>query len=179
MRILLAMAGAGPTTTAELSAQLDDVPPATLYRHLNALHKGGVIEVAEERRVRGATERRFTLPAGRANLGPADFAAATPDEQLRWFATFLAGILDTYGRYVRAGAGDPVRDGVGFREVVLQLSDQELADMGAAINAAVVPFLANAPADDRAPRLLATILVPVRPLPAPDASHSAAPEGDR
>lgn len=174
MRIILALAGGGPATAREIAERVPDVPPATLYRHVNTLLAGGVLAVAGERKVRGATERRFELHTGAASLGPADLAAASGEDHLRWFASYLAGLLGAFGRYVDRGTPDLARDGVGYREVVLQLSDEELARMAAALNAALLPFATQPPAEGRTPRLFATVLVPVEPAPNP-ASKPTAP----
>jgi DNA-binding transcriptional ArsR family regulator len=163
MRIILALAGSGPATAGELAERIPDVPTATLYRHVNALRAGGVLAVAGERKVRGATERRFALHPGAASLGPADLAAATREDHLRWFATYLAGLLGAFGRYVDRGVPDLARDGVGYREIVLQLSDEELGRFAADLNAAIVPYVTQPPAAGRTPRLFATVLMPADP----------------
>lgn len=168
MRLIEALGAGVPMAAAQLLERMPDVPPATLYRHLNALRQGGIIAQATgpgqrptgERRTRGAVERRFILRPGAASLGPADLASATPEDHLRWFASFVASLLGAFGRYVARGTPDLARDGVGYREVVLQLSDAELASMGAALNAAVMPFAVNVPAEGRTARLFATILLP-------------------
>ena len=172
MRLIVALGAGTPLTAAQLQVQMPDIPPATLYRHLNALARGGIVAVADEsrsrpvkRRTRGAVERRFVLHPGAASLGPADLAAATPGDHLRWFASFVASLLGAFSRYAAAGTPDLARDGVGYREIVLQLSDDELARMAAALNAALMPFVANLPADGRTARLFATILMPAGPGP--------------
>ena len=167
MRIILALAGAGPATSGEIAERLPDVPPATLYRHLNLLRRGGVLAVADERKVRGATERRFILHPGAAEIGPADLAAASRDDHARWFASFLAGLLGAFGRYLDRGRPDFARDGVGYREVVLQLSDAEVAELSVALNTALMPFVTQPPMKGRTPRLLATVLMPVDPAVEP------------
>jgi DNA-binding transcriptional ArsR family regulator len=167
MRLLLALAGGGPATAAQLAARLPDVPPATLYRHLGLLRRGGILAVAEERRVRGAVERRYVLPPGAASLGPADLAGASRDDHLRWFATFLAGLLDAFARYLDRGDPDLARDGVGYRQVILHLSDPELAEMSAALNTMLVRFAGQPPAEGRTPRLFATVLVPAAAVAGP------------
>ena len=171
LRILLAMAGMESATAGELASFLSDIPPATLYRHLNALHRAGILRVADERRVRGATERRFTVGAGQASIGPEDLARATPDDHVRWFAMFLAGLLDTFGRYVRRGKPDLVRDMVAYREAVIQLSDAETIEMSRALSQALMPFLTLAPSPERTPRVLATVLIPVEPKSGHDAQQ--------
>ena len=174
MRLIVALGLGVPMGAAQLQERVPDVPLATLYRHLNALQRGGIIAVADEpeprpageRRARGAVERRFTLRPGAASLGPADLADATPDDHVRWFASFVAGLLGAFGRYVAGGTPDLARDGVGYREIVLQLTDSELGSMAAALNVALMPFAANLPAEGRTARLFATILLPADPKPA-------------
>ena len=166
---------------AQLLERMPDVPPATLYRHLTVLRQGGIITFADEpgpreageRRTRGAVERHFVLHPGAASVRPADLAAATPDDHVRWFASFLASLLGAFSRYVAAGPPDLVRDGVGYREVVLQLSDAELVQMSVALNAALMPFVVNPPGDGRSARLFATVLLPADPTPAGHATGSA------
>ena len=163
MRIITALAAA-PMTASDLAEHMPDVPPASLYRHLNALRRGGILAVAEERRVRGATERRYILHPGAANLTPADLAAATPADHVRWFAGFTASLLGAFARYVAAGPADYARDGVGYREVVLNLDDREFLDMALALNVAMAPFATKPPGDGRQPRIFATIVLPAEPV---------------
>jgi DNA-binding transcriptional ArsR family regulator len=181
MRLILALGAGVPMAAAQLLERMPDVPPATLYRHLTVLRQGGIITFADEpgpretgeRRTRGAVERRFVLRAGAASLAPEDLASATPDDHLRWFASFLASLLGSFSRYVGAGVPDLARDGVGYREVVLQLSDDELVQMSIALNTALMPFVANVPGNGRTARLFATVLLPADPVPAGHINGSA------
>ena len=61
LRIVHAMRGGRTLTTAELGARLPDVSKAMLYRHVELLATGGVLEVAGERRVRGDQAVPFLL----------------------------------------------------------------------------------------------------------------------
>ena len=60
IRILLALVDR-KLTPLQLGEQLADVPQATLYRHLNKLMQGGLLEVIEERPVRGTVEKVYGL----------------------------------------------------------------------------------------------------------------------
>ncbi len=53
MRILQALFDTDPMTTGQLRERLPDIPPATMYRHIAVLVDAGVLEVGDERRVRG------------------------------------------------------------------------------------------------------------------------------
>lgn len=175
MRIVQSFLGGLELTTRDLRDRLADVPPATLYRHLNALAKGGVLDVVDVRKVRGAVEKRYALPGGTEVFTETDLAAMSPAEHLRLFTSFLAGLLGTYARYLDRERIDLVRDGVSYRAVTLQLSDAELyrllADPGYLPQA-----LANESRADRRSRLIARIVMP-DDTPPGAAQHQAANDG--
>ncbi|WP_433653595.1 helix-turn-helix domain-containing protein [Micromonospora zamorensis] len=173
IRILRAVAGTRLTTQA-LIELLPDVPQATMYRHLATLVKAGLVEVVEERKVRGAVERVYALPAQGATLDPTSLATATPEDHARYFTAFVSSLLSEFSRYLARERIDFVADGVGYQQLVLHLTDAELGEFAAGLNALVGPLLANKPGNGRTSRLLATVLLPTdrptadRPAPADD-----------
>src|SRR5438128_445211 len=60
------MRGGRTLTTARLCALLPDVSKAMVYRHVDLLAAGGILEVVDERRVRGAAERHCRSTAAAA-----------------------------------------------------------------------------------------------------------------
>ncbi|WP_064743433.1 helix-turn-helix domain-containing protein [Actinomadura rifamycini] len=172
LRILRSVAG-GRRTTREIAALLPDVPQATLYRHLAALAKGGLLEVTEERRI--GQERVYTMPPGGAVLGPEELAAATAEDHGRYFTAFVSSLLADFSRYLARDEIDLVADGVGYQQAVLHLDDAEFAEFARGFAELVGPLTANEPGGGRTPRLLATVLMPVAP---PDDPAEEAPAGD-
>ena len=159
LRIVLAVAGRR-MTSGELAAVLPDVPKATLYRHIATLAGAGVLAVAEERSVRGASERVYVLAEGAGVVSPDALAAMTPEEHLRAFTVFVGGLLADFSRYLERGDPDLVADGVGYRQVPLWLTHQELAELGGRLGAALAPVAGNGPAPGRRRRVLSTVMVP-------------------
>lgn len=160
LRVIQALAGGRRLSPGELAAELDDVPTASLYRHIKTLADAGVLAVVEERPARGTPQRVYALVEGAGNLSPEALAQATPEDHLRYFAVFLSGLLDSFGRYVKSGDVDFVADGVGYRQVPLELTDQEFAELAGRLNAAVAPVLGNAPGPGRKRRMLTTVVLP-------------------
>jgi hypothetical protein len=111
--------------------------------------------------VRGATERRYRLAT--TALASLDLAGATPEEHLRSFVTFVATLIDDFAAYVARGTADYRRDGVGYRQIPLQLTDAEFRRMATAISAAVAPFAALPASPKRSARVLSTIVMPAVP----------------
>ncbi|MEU1243865.1 helix-turn-helix domain-containing protein [Micromonospora parva] len=159
IRILRAVAGTRLTTQGLLEL-LPDVPQATMYRHLAILVKAGLVEVIDERRVRGAVERVYALPARGATLDPAALATATREDHARYFTAFMSSLLSEFSRYLTRERIDFTADGVGYQQLVLHLTDAELGEFAAGFNALVGPLLGNQPGGGRIPRLLATVLLP-------------------
>jgi DNA-binding transcriptional ArsR family regulator len=176
IRILRTVAG-GRRTTHDLVELLPDVPQATLYRHLATLVEAGHLEVVETRKVRGTAERVYALPKDGSRLDPAALAAATPAEHERYFTAFVSNLLSEFSRYLERDRIDYVADGVGYQEIVLQLSDAELAEFAAAFQALVGPLINNKPGEGRVPRLLATVLLPTDRPAAGDGDPSPQQKG--
>ncbi len=147
-------------TPRQLSEHLPDVPPATLYRHLRQLLKAGLVRVAGERPVRGTVEKLYT--AGQRPLINAEQTSQMSTEaHARAFAQFAMGLVQDFERYLAHGTPDLTRDGVGYRQVVLHLSDEELVRLAEALQNAVVPFVGLPPTPERRARAFSTILLPL------------------
>lgn len=160
MRIVMALAGR-ELTAQQMAETLGDVPPATLYRHLNRLTEAGVLVVASERRVRGTLEKAYKLGSQGAMIDPQQFAAMSREEHLRYFTTFVATLLDDFSRYMKNP--EPINiltDGFGYQKFPMELNEEEFIEVAQGINAAIVPHLSNPPASGRKRRIFATIVMP-------------------
>ncbi|MCP2324164.1 DNA-binding transcriptional ArsR family regulator [Hamadaea flava] len=177
IRILRSVAGAR-VTTRELVGLLPDVPQATLYRQLTVLVNSGLLEVVEEHKIRGAVERVYALAAS-ATPDAAALAAATSEDHDRYFTAFMSSLLAEFSRYLQRERIDFAADGVGYHQIVMHLSDAELAEFAADFSALVGPLLTNTPGDGRQPRLLATILLPAGPQVGTSAEASSGEEEER
>lgn len=160
LRILQVFIGQHALTARRLAELLPDVPQATLYRHLGTLTENDVLQVVEERPVRGAIERSYALPDSSATLVAADLDGAAPAEHLRYFATFLGALQGEFTRYLGRGEPDLAADGVGYRMAALHLTDAEFAAFMDELNDLVGRAAANPPAPGRRRRLLARVVLP-------------------
>jgi hypothetical protein len=160
LRIVQAFLGERALTTADLRSELPDVPPASLYRHVALLVDAGVLAIASERRVRGATERTYFLRLAAARIGLRELRSMSVDDHRQAFMAFVAGLLGDFDRYLDRGPPDLLHDGVSYNLAGLWLDDAELIDAATEIQAVLEPLLANAPREGRKRRLLATVLLP-------------------
>ncbi|MFH8385849.1 helix-turn-helix domain-containing protein [Kitasatospora sp. NPDC018058] len=163
LRIVHAMGGGRLLTTTQLCARIPESSKATVYRHIDLLVAGGILEVAEEQRVRGAVQRHYRLRQDRAVISPETIRSLTPDDHRRAFATAMTALLAEFNAYLDREQADPVADQVGYRQHALWLSPTELDQLIRELRAAIVTRLANRPSPEREQYLLSPIHFPMEP----------------
>ncbi|KZM69603.1 helix-turn-helix domain-containing protein [Nocardia terpenica] len=160
LRIVQAFLGDRTLTTAGLSAELGDVPPGSLYRQVARLVDAGVLEVVDERRVRGTVERTYRLRLAATAITADQLAAMTPEDHRRAFLAYIAGVLVDFDRYLDHGDIDFTRDGVGYHTAGFWLDDTEFAEFVTELGRVIAPRLTNRPAPGRKRHILRTIHLP-------------------
>ncbi|MFJ7496595.1 helix-turn-helix domain-containing protein [Streptomyces sp. NPDC097727] len=160
LRVVHALRGGRILTTGQLCALIPDASKATVYRHVDLLAAGGILDVAGEQRVRGAVERRYRLRQDHAGIDAETARALTPQDHKRAFAAAAAALVAEFGAYLDRDGSDPVDDLVGYRQHAIWLSRDELVGLIGAMQAVIAPLLANEPTPERARYLLSPILFP-------------------
>ncbi|WP_072753342.1 helix-turn-helix domain-containing protein [Rhodococcus maanshanensis] len=163
LRIVHVMRGR-TLTTAQLCERIPDVSKATVYRHIDLLSAAGILEVADERRVRGAVERHYRLRQDPVVIDSDIVASLTADDHRRTFAVAMATLLAEFNAYLDRDP-DPTADLVGYRQHAVWLSEDELVALIADLQRVLIPRLNNLPADDRDRYLLSPILFPAEESP--------------
>lgn len=160
LRIVQALLGDRELTTGQLRLELPDVSAATVYRQVGHLAAAGVVEVADERRVRGTVERRYRLRPAAASVDEETLAMMGPEEHRQAFAQFVAGLLADFDRYLDGdGRPDLPRDQVGYRQNALELTDDETAQLLAELQDVLGRWRGLGPGPGRSRRLLSTVLL--------------------
>ncbi|MGK5741792.1 helix-turn-helix domain-containing protein [Micromonospora sp. URMC 103] len=172
LRVVHALRGGRMLTTGQLCDRMPDVSKATVYRHIDLLHTGGVLEVAEERRVRGAVERAYRLRQDRASIALGTMESMSADDHRRAFAAAMAALLAEFNAYLDREHADPAGDLVGYRQHAVWLSRDELVSLIGELRQVLLPRLANTAAPGRAQYLLSPILFPVEEAQGRDPSGS-------
>lgn len=160
LRVIHALLGGEELTTSDLAARLPDVPTASLYRHVARLVDAEVLTVVSERAVRGTTERTYALDVTASHVGPDALATMSREDHRRAFTAFTAGLLGQFGRYLEREDVDLARDRVGYRQVALWLTDEELDEMLGELRETVARRSGHRPGPGRVRRTLATVVLP-------------------
>ncbi|MFE3055797.1 helix-turn-helix domain-containing protein [Nocardia sp. NPDC059239] len=167
LRIIHALSGGRLRTAGELCDRMPDVPRTSVYRHLALLTEGGMLEIGDERRVRGAVERSYRLRPDRPTVSPDVSSVMTSEDHRRGFAAAMAVLIAEFNAYLDRADADPVADSVGYRQGTVWLSPEELDTMLIGFRDIVAPLAANKPGPGRRPYLISPILFPGEEPPSP------------
>jgi DNA-binding transcriptional ArsR family regulator len=165
LRIVYALSGGCVRTTADLCASLPDVPKTTVYRHVGLLAEAGVLEVADEQRVRGAVERHYRLRRDRTVIDPDAGASMSLDDHRNGFAAAMAALHAEFNAYLDRPGADPFADQISYRQGILWLSEDEITEMAGEVRAVFAARAGNEPAPGRRPRLMSLIEFPTEEPP--------------
>jgi len=161
LRLIQAFNPGDRLTAHQLAARVPDIPPATLYRHLGALVRGGVLAVVQVRPVRAAHEKVYALVEGGANVGPTESRAAAPADHLRHFTVFLGLLRGDFDRYLaKHPRPDLAKDGVAYYQFPVYLTDAEHRRFIKALKALLGPIRKNEPNGVRTRRFINIVTLP-------------------
>ncbi len=149
-------------TARQIGRVAPDIPPATLYRHLNQLVEGGILAVVEERPVRNMTERVYALVEASNLFDPASSVEVTKDDLMHIFTTFATLLLADFQRYLANSPGERVdfrRDGATFWQQKAALTAEEAWQLSAMLNAALAEFRER-PVDPRRRHIVSFAMMP-------------------
>ena len=163
LRLVHALSGGRALTTAQLCDRLPGVSKVTVYRQVAALAEGGFLEVAGEQRVRGAVERSYRLRQDRPVIGADAAGAMTLEDHRRGFAAAMAVLIAEFSAYLDREEADPAGDAVSYRQGIVWLSPDELAETMGEMATALRARAGNQPAPGRLPYLLSPIMFPAGP----------------
>ncbi|WP_066939994.1 hypothetical protein [Microtetraspora fusca] len=122
-----------------------------MYRHVSLLAEAGVLEVAGEQRVRGAVERHYRLRREQTRIDADAAASMSLDDHRRGFTAAMAAVHAEFSAYLDRDGADPTADLVGYRQGVLWLSHDELAEMMDDMREVLAARWGNKPAPGRTP----------------------------
>lgn len=160
MKIIQSLIGGKRLTVQNIGERLDDVPQATLYRHLNKLLKAGVIEVVEENQIRGTIEKVYGIAGNFMQKTNDQVLSMTAEEHSKFFFTYLMNLMEDFDQYINQEDRDIMKDGMMYRKAEIYMNDSELKEYLSDLVALMSRYSGNEPAPGRKLRTFGTIIIP-------------------
>lgn len=108
-------------TVGQLSRVLNDIPIASLYRHVNILAENQIILKKDERKIRGTIEVLY-------QINPNWNHSTDNDDRNADIQAVLMDISNNYNVYFADEAADPGKDMIFSSSAVLMLTDEDFKE---------------------------------------------------
>lgn len=140
-------------TSAEIGAELPDIPRASLYRHIKVLLEAKIISVVKKEFKRGSMEKTYALASQMPFEG-------TNEEYNNMIQLALMGLQGEFYRYFHGENPDPQRDLLTVGSASLMLTDEEMLEFITAYGQLLQKYLSNKPTEGRKVRKITVVVSP-------------------
>ncbi|AGA69171.1 hypothetical protein Desdi_1682 [Desulfitobacterium dichloroeliminans LMG P-21439] len=152
-------------TVKRIAEELPDVPPASLYRHINKLVEADIIEICAEYKIRGTVERVYRLKSN-PFYNDERVKDANTEELFGDFYSFNMVLLSDFENYLNGSAGTKYKehnfekDRVSFRDYSVYLSDEECDQLVHIVKNTLSSFENNKGDGERRLRKFSFVMIP-------------------
>ena len=140
-------------TSAEIGEELQDIPRASLYRHIKVLLDAKIITVVKEEFKRGSVEKTYAI----APQMPYD---NTNEEYNSLIQSALMGLQGDFYRYFNGDNPDPQRDLLTVGTASLMMSDEDMMEFIKAYGNLLQKYMSNTPVEGRKVRKGTLVISP-------------------
>lgn len=159
-KLLLEIHSQGKVTAKHLSDIYNDIPQATLYRHLKKMLSDGILQVVEETQVRGTVEKTYALAFNINKDMETVLAENSGELYMQYFMQYIMGFAKQFQQYCQTPNINIKEDMTGFSLSPLYLSDEELTNLVTGISRLIGTVKNNEPRADRKLRTIGVIISP-------------------
>ncbi len=152
-RILQTIVRKKSCTTAQIGEALEDIPRASLYRHMKCLLDAGVIEVLGEEVKRGQVEKTYALK----NPHYEENDSADMDMLV---SSVLMQLNMEFANYFKKPDADPVKDMLSVGSAVVYLDDKECMEFFREYEKLLGHLMEKQPSENRKARRITLISSP-------------------
>lgn len=146
----------------EMVKAIQDVPQATLYRHINVLRKAGIIRVLKEKKVRSVSQKYYVLNEEAARLHADEWNKITKEQKLNYFSYYQLSLMTQYQHYLASlDKNEHTEDRSAFSLMELKMDEKQFEDFQQELNTLMIKYYertnetANVPA-----RTIAVTIIP-------------------
>ncbi|HJC24667.1 MAG TPA: helix-turn-helix domain-containing protein [Candidatus Eisenbergiella merdavium] len=159
-KLLLEIHSQGKTTAKHLADTYNDIPQATLYRHLKKMLSDGILQVVEETQVRGTVEKTYSLAYGINSTMETMLKENSGELYMQYFIQYILGFAKQFQKYCQSPNINIQKDMTGFSLSPLYLSDDELTSLVTDISRIIGAVKNNKPNPERQLRTIGVIVSP-------------------
>lgn len=128
-------------TPLQMVRVLEDVPQATIYRHIHVLAEANIIHVLKEKKVRAVSEKYYIINEAEMKLKGDEWESYTIEEKLNYISYYQLILSTEYQNYLqKMEQKEEEVDKATFSLVDLKLNDTDLEQFQADLEALVMKY---------------------------------------
>ncbi len=158
LKIIMALYERESLTAQDIKAIAPEIPHASLYRHLNALEKDGLIKVVKREKVRSMVEKTYALHLPLDDGLQHQLSNRDGEGLFQLFYGFMLPLLSRFYRYSKQESIDLMHDPMSFKSQKIKGSPQELKRLSKQIQDLIEPY--RAADDEKDTQTVAVIITP-------------------
>lgn len=163
-KLLLEIRSQGRATAKHLADIYNDIPQATLYRHLKKMLSDGILQVVEETQVRGTVEKTYALARNISGDMETMIEENSGELYMQYFMQYILGFAEQFQKYCQSPDINIKEDMTGFSLFPLYLSDDELTSIVKDISKIISKVKDNEPRPERRLRTIGVIVSPAEEI---------------
>ncbi|MCY8234992.1 transcriptional regulator [Priestia endophytica] len=122
-------------TPLEMVEVIEDVPRATLYRHIQVMVDSGILRVIKEKKVKSVSEKYYALNEEEALLNGEEWKKATGKEKLDYVSYYQVLLMTQYQNYLKKlEEQNRQEDGATFSLVELKIDEEHFINFQNELN---------------------------------------------
>lgn len=141
----------------QLNQLLEDVPQATLYRHMNAMFEDGLVKVVNKKKTRSGEEKFYAINTETYKIDEAEWNLASYHDKVNFITFYFMYILQSYQSYHKTL--DENKDTSTFSIAKLNLDESKFEDFQSELDALVKKYYDESQNDSRE-RTVSLVIIP-------------------
>ncbi|MBY7145079.1 transcriptional regulator [Virgibacillus sp. NKC19-3] len=141
----------------QLNELLEDIPQATLYRHVNAMFEDGLLKITKKKKVRSGEEKFYAIKTKAYKIGEDEWNQATYNEKMNFVTYYFMYVLNAYQNYHET---IDEKDQSTFSISKLHLGETQFEEFQADLNQLINKYYHEAQDEHGKERTISLVIVP-------------------
>ena len=159
-KLVLEISEKNQATAKQLAEVFPEIPQTSLYRHLKSMVESGLLNIVEERPIRGTVEKVYAMNQDFAETLGKNLAENNGQAYLLLFNQYMMGVLKEFQEYAARPQIDIAGDCSAFSLAPIYATKEELEQALGQIGGILQGLLANKSTPERRLRNVGIIVTP-------------------
>lgn len=142
----------------QLNKLLEDVPQATLYRHMNSMFEDGLVKVVSTKKTRSGEEKYYAINTDTYKIDEEEWNQASYDDKVNFVTFYFMYILQSYKSYHETI--EERKDQSTFSIAKLNLDESQFEDFQSELNSLFKKYYDESQNDNSKERTVSLVIIP-------------------